>query len=44
MGAALRVQVDDDLKKDLESYAGSYGISLADAVRILLRQALNSPK
>ncbi len=41
MSAPLRVTADDDLKAQLEDYAKSYGISLADAVRILLREALN---
>jgi antitoxin component of RelBE/YafQ-DinJ toxin-antitoxin module len=38
--AALRLEVDNRLKDDLQAYAGKYGITLAASVRILLHQAL----
>lgn len=38
--AALRLEISDELKADLQVYARKYGISLAAAVRILLRERL----
>jgi antitoxin component of RelBE/YafQ-DinJ toxin-antitoxin module len=38
--AALRLEISDELKADLQTYARKYGISVAAAVRILLHQAL----
>lgn len=38
--AQLRLEIDDDLKGQIQAYADTYGISLADAVRILLRKGL----
>jgi antitoxin component of RelBE/YafQ-DinJ toxin-antitoxin module len=37
----LHVDVPDELRNDVQAYADQYGISLAAAVRILLRKALN---
>lgn len=42
--APLRVKISDDLKNELQSYADAYGISLAAAVRIMLRTGLDSGK
>ena len=39
--AQLRLEINDTLKDDIQSYADSYGVSLAAAVRILLRHALD---
>jgi hypothetical protein len=36
----LHLGIGDDLKDDLQAYAGARGITLAAAVRILLYQAL----
>jgi hypothetical protein len=36
----VNTAIPDELAASLKTYAESYGISLADAVRILLRQAL----
>jgi len=36
----LHLGIGDDLADRVKSYAAEYGISIADAVRILLRQAL----
>ncbi len=36
----LHLGIGDDLRDDLQAYAGAYGSSIGDAVRILLRQAL----
>lgn len=38
--AQLRLEIDDDLKAQIQVYADTYGISLADAVRILLHKGL----
>jgi antitoxin component of RelBE/YafQ-DinJ toxin-antitoxin module len=37
----LHLSIGDDLRDDVQAYAEQYGISLAAAVRILLRKALN---
>jgi len=34
------VRFDDDLAEDVKAYAATYGISIADAIRVLCRQAL----
>ena len=36
----LHLGISDDLKNDLQAYAGARGITIAAAVRILLYQAL----
>jgi antitoxin component of RelBE/YafQ-DinJ toxin-antitoxin module len=36
----LHLAIADELKDDTQAYADKYGISLAAAVRILLRKAL----
>ncbi len=36
----LNTAIPDDLAADLKSYAESYGISIADAVRIIIRKGL----
>ena len=36
----LHLAIGDDLRDDVQTYADEYGISLAAAVRILLRKAL----
>ena len=36
----LNTAIPDELADRVKSYAAEYGISIADAVRILLRQAL----
>lgn len=36
----MRLEVDERLKDDAQEYADRFGISLADAVRILLRKGL----
>jgi antitoxin component of RelBE/YafQ-DinJ toxin-antitoxin module len=38
----LRLNIDSDLKGRALAYADRYGISLADAVRILLRKGLDT--
>jgi antitoxin component of RelBE/YafQ-DinJ toxin-antitoxin module len=38
--AQLRLEADDRLKDEAQAYADRFGISLADAVRILLRKGL----
>jgi antitoxin component of RelBE/YafQ-DinJ toxin-antitoxin module len=38
--AQLRLDVDEHLKQEMQAYADEYGISLAAAVRILLRKGL----
>lgn len=40
--AHLRLEVDDGLKDEAQIYADRYGVSLADAVRILLRKGLEA--
>ncbi len=40
--AKLRLEIDEDLRNEIQGYAGIYGISLADAVRILLRKGLGA--
>lgn len=40
--AQLRLEVDDHLKDQAQEYADLYGVSLADAVRILLRKGLEA--
>lgn len=40
--AQLRLEIDDDLKSDVQAYGARYGISLADAVRILLRKGVEA--
>jgi antitoxin component of RelBE/YafQ-DinJ toxin-antitoxin module len=42
--AHLRLEIDDGLKDEAQAYAVQYGISLADAVRILLRKGLDAEK
>ena len=37
----LHLAIGDDLRDDIRAYAEQYGISLAAAVRVLLRKALN---
>lgn len=37
----LHLTISDDLEKDLRRHADAYGITIAAAVRILLRQALS---
>jgi antitoxin component of RelBE/YafQ-DinJ toxin-antitoxin module len=44
MAVALRFTVDDDLKADIEAYAKRYGISQADAARILIRKGVDAAK
>jgi antitoxin component of RelBE/YafQ-DinJ toxin-antitoxin module len=40
MAYQLHLQIDDGLRRDLQAYAATYGITLAAAVRILLRDGL----
>jgi antitoxin component of RelBE/YafQ-DinJ toxin-antitoxin module len=40
MAYQLHLQIDDALRRDLQAYAAAYGITLAAAVRILLRDGL----
>jgi antitoxin component of RelBE/YafQ-DinJ toxin-antitoxin module len=40
--AQLRLEIDDELKADAQRYADRFGISLADAVRILIRKGLDA--
>ena len=40
MSYQLHLSIGDDLRGDVQAYADEYGISLAAAVRILLRKAL----
>ena len=37
----LNIGIPDDLAADVKAYAEAYGISIAAAARILLRQGLN---
>jgi plasmid stability protein len=37
----INTAIPDDLAEELKTYATSYGISLADTVRLLLRKALD---
>lgn len=41
MSYQLHLAIGDDLKDDVKAYADRYGISIAAAVRVLLRRALN---
>lgn len=38
----LHLGIGEDLEKDIKSYADAWGIGVAAAVRILLRQALDA--
>ena len=40
--APLRLTVDDDLHAAIQQYAADHGITMADAVRVMLRSALDS--
>lgn len=40
--AQLRLEIPDDLKDQIQSFADAYGVSLAAAVRILLRHAIDA--
>jgi plasmid stability protein len=40
MAVQLHLGIDDDLQRELQAHATAYGISVAAAVRILLRDAL----
>jgi antitoxin component of RelBE/YafQ-DinJ toxin-antitoxin module len=40
--AQLRLEIDDELKADAQRYADRFGISLADAVRILIRKGFDA--
>jgi antitoxin component of RelBE/YafQ-DinJ toxin-antitoxin module len=40
--AQLRLEITDDLKDEIQVWADKYGISLAAAVRILLRTGLDA--
>ena len=37
----INLGIPDDMAADVKSFAEQYGLSLAAAVRVLLRQALN---
>ncbi len=41
MSYQLHLAITDDLRDEVQAYAGKYGISVAAAVRVLLRKALN---
>lgn len=38
----INIGIPDDMAADVKSFAGQYGLSLAAAVRVLLRQALKN--
>lgn len=38
----VNTSIPDDLADGLKAYAASYGISIADALRILLRKSLDA--
>jgi antitoxin component of RelBE/YafQ-DinJ toxin-antitoxin module len=38
----MNLGIPDDMAADVKSFADRYGITLAAAVRVLLRQALNN--
>ena len=38
----INLGIPDDMADDVKSFAGQYGLSLAAAVRVLLRQALKN--
>jgi antitoxin component of RelBE/YafQ-DinJ toxin-antitoxin module len=42
--AQIHLRLDDDLKRDVDAYASNYGISINDAIRILLKNALAPPR
>jgi antitoxin component of RelBE/YafQ-DinJ toxin-antitoxin module len=42
--AHLRLEIPDGLKDEIQAHADAYGVSLAAAVRILLRHALDAEK